>query len=240
MARVSRRTASNGHAIPSSRRSGMLTSQAYTRLRKMILAGGLHPRDRLVESELASKLNVSRTPIREALQKLHAEGLVAEAPRKGYVVADFPPEFIIDNYAVREVLEGLAARLAAMNASDLELMQLEVELDAISSASKANDLEKLAEHNVTFHLLIAKASRNLVLTEVLAGLQDRLRMLRNSNFRVAGRREEALKEQRNLLKAIKARDADKAEQLGRLHVHNARHVRLMALSGRQPKVGHLD
>jgi DNA-binding GntR family transcriptional regulator len=233
MPRATLRTTSNGHADVGSRRSGMLTNQAYERLRKMILAGGLHPRDRLVESELASKLNVSRTPIREALQKLHAEGLVAEAPRKGYVVADFPPEFIIDNYVVREVLEGLAARLAATNASDLELMQLEVELEAIGSASKTNDLTRLAEHNVNFHLLIAKASRNLVLTEVLAGLQDRLRMLRNSNFRVTGRREEALKEQRSLLKAIKARDGDKAEQLARLHVHNARQVRLRALSGRQ-------
>src|SRR5690349_17281314 len=153
MPRATLRTTSNGHAVAGSRRSGMLTNQAYIRLRKMILAGGLHPRDRLVESELASKLSVSRTPIREALQKLHAEGLVAEAPRKGYVVADFPPEFIIDNYAVREVLEGLAARLAATNASDLELMQLEVELDAIASASKSKDLAKLAEHNVTFHLL---------------------------------------------------------------------------------------
>lgn len=232
MPKAALRARSNGHASPASRRSGMLTNQAYVRLREMILGGGLHPRDRLVESELASKLNVSRTPIREALQKLHAEGLVAEAHRKGYVVADFPPEFIIDNYAVREVLEGLAARLAATNASDLELMQLEVELEAIATASKTGNLEKLAEHNVNFHLLIAKASRNLVLTEVLAGLQDRLRMLRSSNFRVTGRREEALKEQRNLLKAIKARDADKAEQLARLHVHNARHVRLLSLSGR--------
>jgi DNA-binding GntR family transcriptional regulator len=198
----------------------------------MILGGRLHPNDRLVESELADRLKVSRTPVREALQKLFSEGLVAEAPRKGYIVAEFSPEFIIDNYAVREVLEGLAARLAASNASDLELMQLEVELDAMARASKSNDIGQLAEHNVNFHMLVAKASRNVVLTDVLAVLQDRLRLLRDSNFRVSGRRDEALKEQRNLMKAIKARDGDRAEQLARLHVRNARQVRLTALSRR--------
>ncbi len=108
-------------------------------------------------------------------------------------------------------------------------MQLRVELDAIARASKANNLEKLAEHNVNFHLLIAKASRNVVLTDILSALQDRLRLLRSSNFLVNSRREEALKEQRNLLKAIEARDADKAEYLARLHVRNARQVRLAAL-----------
>jgi DNA-binding GntR family transcriptional regulator len=211
------------------RRSNLLTNEAYKQLRDLIIDGQLHPNDRLVETELADRLNVSRTPVREALRKLFFEGLVAEAPRNGYIVAEFSPQFIIDNYAVREALEGLAARLAANNATDLELMQLRVELDSIARASKSNDLAKLADHNVNFHRIIAKASRNVVLTDILAALQDRLRLLRSSNFLVSSRREEALKEQRNLLKAIEARDADKAEQLARLHVRNARQVRLAAL-----------
>ena len=170
--------------------------------------------------------------MREALHKLISEGLVAEAPRKGYVVAEFSPEFIIDNYTVREVLEGLAARLAAQNASELEVMQLEVELDAIAEASRANDVATVADHNMNFQMLISKASRNVVLGSVLATLQDRLRMLRGYNFHVKGRREEALKEQRELLGAVRARDSERAEHLAKSHVRNARQVRLTALSRR--------
>jgi DNA-binding GntR family transcriptional regulator len=227
-----RSTLARTKAKSSARRSGMLTDTAYLKLREMIFSGQLHPNERLVESDLAERLNVSRTPVREALHRLVAEGVVAEAPRKGYVVAEFSPEFIIDNYTVREVLEGLAARLAAMHASEFELMQLEVELDAIAEASRANDVATVADHNMTFQMLIAKASRNVVLSSVLATLQDRLRMLRGYNFHVKGRREEALKEQRELLKAIRARDSDRAEHLARVHVKNARQIRLTALSKR--------
>lgn len=179
-----RSTLARTRAESSARRSSMLTDTAHLKLREMIFSGQLHPNERLVESDLAERLNVSRTPVREALHKLVSEGLVAEAPRKGYVVAEFSPEFIIDNYTVREVLEGLAARLAAMHASELELMQLDVELDAIAEASRANDVATVADHNMTFQMLIAKASRNVVLSSVLAKLQDRLRMLRGYNFHV--------------------------------------------------------
>ncbi|HET7155028.1 MAG TPA: GntR family transcriptional regulator [Hyphomicrobiaceae bacterium] len=231
--RILRRAPSRrlGEKTPA-RRSGMLTDTAYLKLREMIFSGRLHPNDRLVESDLAEQLNVSRTPVREALHKLISEGLVAEAPRKGYVVAEFSPEFIIDNYTVREVLEGLAARLAAQNASELEVMQLEVELDAIAEASRANDVATVADHNMNFQMLIAKASRNVVLGSVLATLQDRLRMLRGYNFHVKGRREEAIKEQRELLGAVRARDGERAEHLAKSHVRNARQVRLTALSRR--------
>ncbi|MGE0852664.1 MAG: GntR family transcriptional regulator [Hyphomicrobiaceae bacterium] len=210
----------------------MLTNTTYLKLREMIFSGQLHPNERLVESDLAERLNVSRTPVREALHRLVSEGLVAEAFRKGYVVAEFSAEFIIDNYTVREVLEGLAARLAAMHASELEIVQLDVKLDAIAEASRANDVATVADHNMTFQMLIAKASRNVLLGSVLVTLQDRLRMLRGYNFHVKGRREEALKEQRELLKAIRARDSERAEHLARLHVRNARQVRLTALSRR--------
>ncbi|MEJ0070773.1 MAG: GntR family transcriptional regulator [Pseudomonadota bacterium] len=145
------------------------------------------------------------------------------------MVAEFSPEFIMDHYAVREVLEGLAARLAAHNATELELMQLTVELEAMARASKANDLEQLAHRNADFYLLIAKASRNVVVTELLTILQDRLRLLRDFNFRATGRRDEALREQRSLLTAIEARDADKAEQFAKSLVGNARQARLSAL-----------
>lgn len=213
------------------RRFGGLTNETYLALRDLIFAGDLRPNDRLVETELASRLNVSRTPVREALQKLCSEGLVVDAPRKGYAVAEFTPEFIVDHYAVREVLEGLAARLAAQSATELEIVQLGAELEAMARASKANKLDELALHNANFYMLIAKASRNVVLTDLLTVLQDRLRVLRDFNFRVAGRREGALREQRNLLKAIGDRDADKAERVARMLVRNARQVRLIALRG---------
>lgn len=211
------------------RRSGQLALEVCQRLRQLIICEELQPGDRLVESEIADRLQVSRTPVREALQRLVSDGWVAEAPRKGYIVATFSPEFIIDNYAVREVLEGLSAELASRHASELELVQMEVELDAIARANRQNDITLMAEHNVSFQMLIAKASRNVVLNEVISTLQDRLRLLRASNFSISDRREEALKEQRALLNAIKARDGEAAGELARLHVRNARQVRLTLL-----------
>lgn len=211
------------------RRTGGLTNEAYAALRELIFSGQLGPSDRLVETELAERLKVSRTPIREALQKLCSEGLVVEAPKKGYAVAALSPEYILDHYAVREVLEGLAARFAATTASEMEVVQLGALLDAMERANKANRIDELAQHNVSFYQLIAKASRNVVLVDLLTLLQDRLRMLRDFNLRVAGRRTEALKDQKRLVNAISARDPEKSEQVAKSLVANARQARLAAL-----------
>jgi DNA-binding GntR family transcriptional regulator len=211
------------------RRTGGLTNEAYSALRELIFAGQLGPSDRLVETELADRLKVSRTPIREALQKLCSEGLVVEAPKKGYAVAALSPEYILDHYAVREVLEGLAARFAATSATEMEIVQLGALLDAMERANKANRIDELAQHNAAFYQLIAKASRNVVLTDLLTLLQDRLRMLRDFNLRVTGRRSEALKDQRRLVNAITARDPEKSERLAKSLVANARQARLAAL-----------
>jgi DNA-binding GntR family transcriptional regulator len=211
------------------RRHGGLTNEAYSALRELIFSGQLLPSDRLVETDLAERLNVSRTPVREALQKLCSEGLVVEAPKKGYAVAALSPEYVLDHYAVREVLEGLAARLAASTSSEMEVVQLGALLDAMERANKGNRIDELAQHNASFYLLIAKASRNVVLVDLLTLLQDRLRMLRDFNLRVTGRRTEALKDQRRLVNAITARDPEKSERLAKSLVANARQARLAAL-----------
>lgn len=229
---TTRDRASTKHgAPPKSRRRhpGGLTNGAYSELRELIFSGRLSPSDRLVETELADRLKVSRTPIREALQKLCSEGLVVEAPKKGYAVAALSPEYILDHYAVREVLEGLAARLAASTATELEIVQLGALLDAMERANKANRIDELAQHNASFYQLIAKASRNVVLVDLLTSLQDRLRLLRDFNLRVTGRRTEALKDQRRLVNAIAARDPEKSERVAKTLVGNARQARLAAL-----------
>lgn len=221
----------NSPARAQESRSRGLTGGAYAELRELIFSGQLLPADRLVETEVAARLNVSRTPVREALQKLHADGLVVEAPRGGYAVAELSPEYILDHYAVREVLEGLAARLAATAATELELLQLAVELDAIKRANKANDIDELAARNAAFYHLIAKASHNVALIEVLGLLQDRLRMLRDFNLRVTSRRAEAIKEQQLLMDAIASRNPDASEQAAKALVANARQARFNSLRG---------
>ncbi len=212
---------------------GDRTRGVYVDLRELIFSGQLRPSDRLVETEVADRLKVSRTPVREALQKLHTEGLVVAAPKGGYAVAELSPEYILDHYAVREVLEGLAARLAATAATELELLQLAVELDAIKRANKANDLDELAARNAAFYQLIAKASHNIALVESLGLLQDRLRMLRDFNLRVSSRRTEALKEQQLLMDAIAARDPDASERAAKALVTSARQARLNSLRGQR-------
>src|SRR3954464_13201192 len=96
----------------------------YRKLREAIETGDLKPGQRVMEVEVAAWLDVSRTPVREALRKLEAEGMLAMEPRAGLVVASLTRQAMMELYVMREVLEGTAARLCARHASDVELMEL--------------------------------------------------------------------------------------------------------------------
>jgi DNA-binding GntR family transcriptional regulator len=197
----------------------------YETLRQSILDGTLKPGQRLLSSALADELNVSRTPIREALRKLEAEGLIEPSPRSGLIVREISEEDLTELFYVREALEGMSARLAAENASKSALLELHVLLDDMEAALKKNDLKLVRKLTGEFQMAVSQASQNKRLVQMLKVLLDQIRQVQTSTLFIKGRAKEALGEHRRLVQAIEARDAELAERLARQHRQNTLQLR---------------
>jgi len=157
----------------------------YQRLRSALQSGALKPGQRVMEVEVANWLEVSRTPVREALRRLESEGLLTLEPRMGLVVASISRQAMLELYVMREVLEGTAARLCARHASDPELTELEalVEREArLNGNGKA-----LALHNRLFHEAIHRGAHNRYLEKSLAAVNDTMHLLGPSQMLVPER-----------------------------------------------------
>lgn len=199
----------------------------YRKLRQAIEEGELKPGERVMEVEVAEWLEVSRTPVREALRRLESEGMLALEPRMGLVVASITRQAMLELYAMREVLEGTAARLCARHASDLEVMELE-ELVKREERLQGN-FEALSRHNKLFHGAVHRAAHNRFLEKSLAAVNDSMCLLGPSMMLLPERTKLAKAEHSDLLKAIAKRDADAAEAAARRHVRSAQKQRLKQL-----------
>lgn len=200
---------------------------AYTTLRSAIRNGEIQPGERLREIDLAERLGVSRTPVREALKRLETEGLVAFAPRRGLVVAELDQQQVNELYALREVLEGAAAALSAQHASEFEIETLR---DLLKRHEEARgNTDALVQINSHFHQTIYVAARNRYLLDALSSLRDSLALLRETTYTVPGRSTAALEEHREIVRAIRWRDAASAEEAARRHIRNAQQARLALL-----------
>jgi DNA-binding GntR family transcriptional regulator len=188
----------------------------YQALRHGIVQGRLAAGERLRSDALASELQVSRTPVREALRKLEAEGLVAHSGSR-LIVRAFSEQDLTELFYVREALEGMAARLAAENATPSQIAQIRELLEDMETVCRRGDIASLRPLTGEFHTLIARASQNDRLFQSLQLLLDHVRQLQSSTLYGEGRPAEALAEHRGLLQAIEARDADGAEKLARAH-----------------------
>ena len=182
---------------------------------------------RVREAEVADWLKVSRTPVREALRRLQSEGLVVFTPWRGVVVAELDQQQVIELYAMRRVLEGTAARLAAQHAADSEIDGL-VDLVARERTAKG-DIERLADINGRFHRSIYSAAHNRYLLKALNSLSDSLALLRHTTYAVPGRPEAAMAEHQAIVTAIQDRDADAAEAAASDHLGAAERARLKVL-----------
>jgi DNA-binding GntR family transcriptional regulator len=211
--------------------SGAVTTAdaAYQALRQAILQGDLAPGERLRSDALANDLKVSRTPVREALRKLEAEGLV-ERSGSGLIVREFSEKDLTEIFYVREALEGMAARLAAENATPGEIAEIRELLDDMEAVRERGDVAALRPLTAEFHRSIGRASHNGRLLQSLESLLEHVRQMQTSTLlQVEGRPAEALKEHRDLLKAIEARDAERAEKLARAHRHKTLELRRQML-----------
>ena len=198
-------------------------------IREAIKNGTLQPRERLMEIQLADDLGVSRTPVREALRKLEQEGFIVMVPRKGAYVSDLSMKDVADVFEIRAALEGLAGALAAERITDEELELMERMLVEKGEAINQNDIDKLVEADTKFHEAMYMASRNERLSTIISNLREQIQRFRLTSLSVPGRREDSLKEHRQLLESIQSRDIQLARQLAQEHIENAETVLIDSL-----------
>lgn len=191
-------------------------------LRSLILSRQLLPGERLVQGELADKLGVSRTPIREALQDLASEGLVAFSSYKGASVAEPSLSDVEEIYAVRTALESYAGFLAAERITEDELEQLEALIHEMEVALEARaDTSELMDLNHRFNSTIYAASRQELLCDQAVRFMHLADMYRRIHFSVEQLAAEALAEHRQLLAALRKGDPEAVEKLTRIQVQRS-------------------
>ena len=203
---------------------------AYRRLLDDIRDGLLLPGTRLRETDLADRLGISRTPVREAIRQLEADGLVIHLPRQGATIRSLDYAEVIELYEMRAVLEGTAARLAARVASAVEL----AELSALNAALSADPAGPEAQQiNRQFHRTLLDAARNRFLVKSMSALRKTMMILGPTTLSDPARASAALAEHAAVLAALEARDAPAAEAAMRAHVENALFARIRGMRGRE-------
>lgn len=195
----------------------------------LIELGELRPGSRLTEVDLAQRLGISRTPVREALHRLHAMGLAEHGPQRGLIVAHLSYDQLRQLFAVREGLEGMATRLAAEHASRAEVVLLR---ELVEGDRGISDPVKLLERNKSLHRQIVQASHNQFMIEALGNLRVHLSLLPGSTYANPGRIAMAQEEHEEIVAAIEAGDGDRAERAARRHILSGYQVRLKMMAER--------
>ena len=206
----------------------------YRRLLDEIRTGALAPGERLREIDLAARVGASRTPVREALRMLEADGLVTHEPRLGVIVRSLDYAEVVELYEMRAVLEGTAARLAARAASDVELGELRSLNDEFAAAGAAapTAAPSAYELNRQFHRALHDAAKNRYLVRAIGALEKTLMILGPTTLMEGDRAAAAADEHGRLLDALEARDGARAEAEMRAHIEAAQRVRLKGLRRR--------
>ncbi|MEH7377194.1 MULTISPECIES: GntR family transcriptional regulator [Bacillaceae] len=198
-----------------------IREHAYIYLKEMILEGELKAGDRLIERELAGKLGISRTPIREALFRLESQGFVKTVPRKGVVVSNISESEVIEVFTILASLEVLAVKLAAGRMDRETQLELDQKIEELMLLRDQAEENFNLEH-IQMNRLINKASKSPKLFEILSGLIDYIHMAANMGYETPGRRKESLREHIDIMKALRDKEAEMAEYLMRIHIENSK------------------
>jgi DNA-binding GntR family transcriptional regulator len=203
---------------------GNAAETAYAVLREAIVTNTLKPGTRLRADDLAGQLGVSKTPVREALRKLQAESLVTMQPGNVLTVKSIGEQELLEIYYTREALEGMAARLAAQNATEEDLAALRHAYARHVLAAQEKDGGPVwRSTDEDFHLIIGRASKNPTLIQLLCeDFYQLVRFYRTQLVHIRGRGERTVAEHRRILEAIEDRDGDLAELQMRRHIAAAR------------------
>ncbi len=189
-------------------------------LRQAILKGEMEPGERLMEIQLAKKLGVSRTPIREAIRKLELEGLVVMIPRKGAEVAGITENALRDVPEVRRSLEELAVELAAARREAEDIRALEAARIEFREALNSSDMIRIAQADEKFHDVIYAGTYNDKLVQILNNLRDQMYRYRLEYIKDTGKRQLILIEHENILNAVKTRNTELGKRAMREHIDN--------------------
>jgi DNA-binding GntR family transcriptional regulator len=208
---------------PSVPRTQSRADFVYESLRDAISDGRIAGGERVREEEVARNLGVSRTPVREALQRLQQRGILILGSGRGLVVAQLNHEQVVELYAMREILEGSAARFAAMHATSAEIATL-YQLQEQLRTAVSDDMLHITL-NRRFHQAIYEAAHNRYLLQTLESLNDSFALLRSSTFRLPHRTRNSDEERRRIIAAIEKRDPDLAEKEAREHIVQAQRTR---------------
>ena len=197
-----------------------LRDVVFNTLRQAILKGELEPGERLMEIQLAERLGVSRTPIREAIRKLELEGLVLMIPRKGAEVAEISEKSLREVLEVRRSLEELAIELACQRITPEELTDLEEAENGFARAVETGEVMAIAESDEHLHELIYQATANERLVQILNNLREQMYRYRLEYIKDEDRRQILVVEHEHILRAIRSRNMAEAKSAVREHIDN--------------------
>jgi DNA-binding GntR family transcriptional regulator len=224
----------DGLSVRVERVAAPVREQVLEQLRRAIIDMKLKPAQRLTERDLIEQTGVSRTTIREVLRQLSAEGLVTTIPHKGTVVASPPLERAAELYELRAVLEGMAARQFAMRANDQHIAALRRSFELIErSVGDENVSQTMLDAKRYFYDALFKGAANKTIQEIVESLQARVNVLRAASLAQPGRAAITVEEVREIVEALEARDADRAEAACVRHVNAAAKTVLDAIAAAQ-------
>lgn len=222
---MSQKAVSSGLSLPRFG-GGALRRHAYEGLKGMILSAALHPGERLSEARLSQLLDVSRTPLREALMLLEAEGLVIGRQNSGYSVVHFEPQAIRDLLVAREGLDGYVAEIACRSAADEDLERLKAVMVEIEETDRRRDSPsptsaRQLELGLKVHEVIAWSTRNAALQEMTRRLYEQLRVALWLEVLWLDSWADAVEQHRAIVEAVVARDVPCAVEAAREHVRDS-------------------
>ena len=197
-----------------------LRDVVFNTLRQAILRGELKPGERLMEIQLANKLGVSRTPIREAIRKLELEGLVLMIPRKGAEVAEITEKSLRDVLEVRRALEELAVELACEKITPEQIQELKDAAASFRDSLQEGDITRIAEADVKFHDVIYLATDNQKLIQLLNNLREQMYRYRVEYLKRSDFDQQLMDEHEEIIETIERGQKDQAVQVVCQHVDN--------------------
>ena len=195
-----------------------LGTQVFEQVKGMILGGKIPPGRRIIENEVADSMGISRTPVREAVHRLAAEGFLNPLPKGGYAVRGLTLSGVEETFDIRSTLESFAASLAAKKFADEELVPLEKMIDEFQRRLDRNDLSELTRINTDFHELLYALSRSPRLIKMIHDLRNDIFLLRKVMLNSADMARLSNKDHREMIRAMKKRDSGKVEKLVKKHI----------------------
>lgn len=206
----------------------------FQKLRSLLVEGKIAPGSKLNERALAESLNVSRTPIREAIRRLAADGLVELIANRGAIALQLSLDDVINTFDVIADLEGFSGELAAQNISATTLSELEALQYEMMASYARRDLSSYYQLNLRIHHLINQAANNPVLSRLFTQVNARIEALRFRSNQDGVKWEKAVEEHQEMLDALKARDGKRMRKIMMQHVMNKRDVVVQLLKSEMP------